>query len=391
MNKRSVKDLDVRGKRVLVRVDFNIPIRNGQVTDDTRIVRALPTVRYLLEQGARPVLISHLGRPKGVPDPECAMDPVAQRLEELLGAPVLKLDAAVGPEVEEALATFDGGVVLLENSRFYPGEAKNDPEFSEQLASLADLYVDDAFAVAHRAHATTVGVAELLPAAAGFLMEEELDNLDRVLHTSRHPFVAILGGAKVSDKLGVIESLLQVADTLLVGGAMCFTFFKAKGLETGNSLVEDDYLEETRRLMDEAGDKLVLPTDVVVAESMEEDAPSEVVRVEEISADLMGLDIGPETVQEFRGHVVDAKIIFWNGPMGVFEVDAFAKGTEGVAWAVAQSGAVSIVGGGDSVAAVRKLGLEDRMSFISTGGGASLEYVEGRELPGLAVLPEKEA
>jgi phosphoglycerate kinase len=392
MNKRSVKDLDVRGKRVLVRVDFNIPIRNGQVTDDTRIVRALPTVRYLLEQGARPVLISHLGRPKGAPDPECAMDPVAQRLEELLGAPVLKLDATVGPEVEEALATFDdGGVVLLENSRFYPGEAENDPEFSEQLASLADLYVDDAFAVAHRAHATTVGVAKLLPAAAGLLMEEELDNLDRVLHTSRHPFVAILGGAKVSDKLGVIESLLQVADTLLVGGAMCFTFFKAKGLEVGNSLVEDDYLEEARRLMDEAGDKLVLPTDVVVAESVEEDAPSEVVRAEEIPAGLMGLDIGPETVQEFRGHVVDAKIIFWNGPMGVFEVDAFAKGTEGVARAVAQSGAVSIVGGGDSVAAVRKLGLEDRMSFISTGGGASLEYVEGRELPGLAVLPEKEA
>ena len=391
MNKRSVRDLDVRGKRVLVRVDFNIPIRNGQVTDDTRIARALPTIRYLLDQGARPALISHLGRPKGAPEPDCAMDPVALRLEELLGAPVLKLDTAVGPEVEEALAEVGEGVVLLENSRFYPGETENDPEFSEQLTSPFDLYVNDAFAAAHRTHATTVGVAKLLPAAAGLLMEEELDNLDRVLHTSRHPFVAILGGSKVSDKLGVIETLLEVSDTLLVGGAMCFTFFKAKGFETGNSLVEDDYLEETERLMDEAGGKLVLPTDVVVAESMEEDAPSEVVRVEEIPDDSMGLDIGPETVQEFKGHVVDAKIIFWNGPMGVFEVDAFAKGTEGVAQAVAQSGAVSIVGGGDSGAAVRQLGLEDRMSFVSTGGGASLEYVEGRELPGLAVLPDKEA
>ena len=390
MNKRSVRDLDVRGKRVLVRVDFNVPIRDGQVADDKRIVRALPTIRYLLEQGAYPALISHLGRPKGAPDPDCAMDPIALRLEELLEAPVLKLDIAVGPEVEEALAEVGEGVVLLENSRFYPGETENDPEFSEQLASPFDLYVNDAFAVAHRAHATTVGVAKLLPAAAGLLMEEELDNLDRVLHTSRHPFVAILGGSKVSDKLGVIEALLEVSDTLLVGGAMCFTFFKAKGFETGNSLVEDDYLEVTERLMDEAGERLVLPTDVVVAENME-DAPSKAVRVEELPTDSMGLDIGPETVEKFESYIADAKIIFWNGPMGVFEVDAFAKGTEGVAQAVAQSGAVSIVGGGDSGAAVRQLGLEDRMSFVSTGGGASLEYVEGRELPGLAVLPDKEA
>ena len=390
MNKRSVRDLDVRGKRVLVRVDFNIPIRDGQVTDDKRIARALPTIRYLLEQGARPALISHLGRPKGAPDPDCAMDPVALRLEELLEAPVLKLGTAAGPEVEEALAEVGEGVVLLENSRFYPGETENDPEFSEQLASPFDLYVNDAFAAAHRTHATTVGVAKLLPAAAGLLMEEELDNLDRVLHTSRHPFVAILGGSKVSDKLGVIETLLEVSDTLLVGGAMCFTFFKAKGFETGNSLVEDDYLEETERLMDEAAGKLVLPTDVVVAENMK-DAPSKVVGAEELPSDSMGLDIGPETVEKFEGYIADAKIIFWNGPMGVFEVDAFAKGTEGVAEAVAKSGAVSIVGGGDSGAAVRQLGLEDRMSFVSTGGGASLEYVEGRELPGLAVLPEKEA
>jgi phosphoglycerate kinase len=392
VNKRSVRDLDVRGKRVLVRVDFNVPVKNGQVTDDTRIVRALPTIRNLLERGAFPILISHLGRPKGGPDPEYAMDPVARKLEELLQVQVLKLDAAVGPEVEEALDRWNGeGVVLLENSRFYPGETKNDPEFSKQLASLAELYVDDAFAVAHRAHASTVGVAKLLPTAAGLLMEEEIDNLDRALYGREQPFVAILGGAKVSDKLQVLESMLEISDTLLVGGAMCFTFLKAKGLETGNSLVEDDYLEETNRIMDEAGENLLLPVDVAVAESLEENVPSKVVRVEEIPADCIGLDIGPETVEEFDEYIAQAKIIFWNGPMGVFEVDAFAKGTEGIARAVAKSGAVSIVGGGDSVAAVRKLGLEDRMGFVSTGGGASLEYVEGKELPGVAVLPEKEA
>ena len=391
MNKRSVRDLDVRDKRVFVRVDFNVPVKDGQVTDDTRIQRALPTIRYLLERGARPALISHLGRPKGEPDPKYAMDPVAKKLEELLGVPVRKLDTAVGPEVEEALNDLDGeGVVLLENSRFYPGETENDPEFAEQLASPFDLYVDDAFGAAHRAHATTVGVAELLPAAAGLLLEEEIDNLDKVLRTPERPFVAILGGAKVSDKVGVIESLLEVADTLLVGGAMCFTFFKARGYEVGRSLVEDEYLEEAKRLMDEAGERLVLPIDVVVAEKMEEDAQARVVRVEEMPEDMMGLDIGPETVEEFRGYIADAKTIFWNGPMGVFEIDAFAKGTEGVARAVAESEAISIVGGGDSVAAVRKLGLEDEMGFISTGGGASLEYVEGKELPGVVVLPNKE-
>lgn len=391
MHKRSVRDLDVRGKRVLVRVDFNVPVKDGEVTDDTRIQRALPTLRYLLEQGARPVLISHLGRPKGAPDSEHTMDPVARRLEELLRAPVLKLDAAVGPKVVEALDRSDEGVVLLENSRFYPGETKNDSEFSEELASLADLYVDDAFGAAHRAHATTVGVAELLPAAAGLLMEEELDYLNKVMRSPERPFVAIIGGAKVSDKLGVIENLLDIADTLLIGGAMCFTFFNAQGCEVGNSLVEDNYLEETKRLMEEAGEKLVLPVDVVVAEKIEETAPSMVVKVEEIPTDHIGVDIGPETIEKFGDYVIDAKTILWNGPMGVFEIEAFAKGTQGVARAVAESEAVSIVGGGDSVAAVRKLGLEDQMSFISTGGGASIEYVEGKELPGVAVLPEKEA
>src|SRR3712207_2522910 len=266
MNKRSVRDLDVRGKRVLVRVDFNVPVREGRVTDDTRIQRALPTIRHILSEEGRPILISHLGRPKGEPDPAYAMDPVAQRLEELLGERVLKLDEAVGPEVERALDDWtDRGVVLLENSRFHPGETKNDPELSDQLASLADLYVDDAFGAAHRAHATTVGVAERLPAAAGLLLEEEVDYLDGVLEDPERPFVAILGGAKVSDKLGVIESLLEVADTVLIGGAMCFTFFKAQDHEVGHSLLEDDYLEEARRLMDEAGGKLVLPVDVVAA------------------------------------------------------------------------------------------------------------------------------
>jgi len=395
MNKRSVRDLDARGKRVLVRVDFNVPVKEGRVTDDTRIRRALPTVRHLLSEGAQPVLISHLGRPKGGPDPKYSMDPVAQRLEEVLGEPVLKLDAAVGLEVEEALDSWDGsGVVLLENSRFYPGETKNDPEFSGQLASLADLYVDDAFGAAHRAHATTVGVAEQLPAAAGLLLEEEVDYLDGVLESPERPFVAILGGAKVSDKLGVIESLLGVADTLLIGGAMCFTFFKAKEHEVGDSLVEDDYIEEAARLMDEAGEKLVLPVDVVVADSMEEDAGGETVGVDEIPADKMGLDIGARTVELFEERISDARTIFWNGPMGVFEIDAFARGTEGVARAVAaagESGATTVIGGGDSVAAVSELGLEEKMSHISTGGGASLEYIEGKELPGVAVLPEKGA
>src|ERR671917_2325469 len=346
MNKRSARDLDVRDKRVLVRVDFNVPVKDGQVTDDTRIQRALPTIRHILSEGGRPILISHLGRPRGEPDPEYAMDPVAERLEELLGETVLKLDAAVGPEVEEALESWDGrGVVLLENSRFYPGETKNDPEFADQLAAPFDLYVDDAFGAAHRAHATTVGVAERLPAAAGLLLEEEVDYLDAVLEDPERPFVAILGGAKVSDKLGVIESLLGTADSLLVGGAMCFTFFKALGHEVGNSLVEDDYLEEARRLMGEADERLILPVDVVVADAIEEGVETETVPVDDIPAGKLGLDIGYDTVARFGKHIADASTIFWNGPMGVFEIDVFAKGTEGVARAVAKSGATSVVGG----------------------------------------------
>ncbi|QIN83419.1 phosphoglycerate kinase [Rubrobacter tropicus] len=392
MNKKSVRDLDVGDKRVLVRVDFNVPVKDGEVTDDTRIRRALPTIQHLLSEGARPALISHLGRPKGEPDPKYSMDPVARRLEELLGEPVKKLDTAVGPEVGEALEGTGGGVVLLENSRFYAGETKNDAGFSEELAGPFDLYVNDAFGAAHRAHATTVGVAERLPAAAGLLMEAEIDYLDGVLQDPERPFVAILGGVKVSDKLGVIESLLGVADSLLIGGAMCFTFFKAQGYEIGNSLVEEDYMQEAKRLTDEAGERLVLPTDVVVADAMEEDAGTQTVPVSGIPSGKMGLDIGPESVEVFRDKISGAKTIFWNGPMGVFEIDAFAKGTEGVAKAVAEAsggGATSVIGGGDSVAAVNKLGLDDQMGHISTGGGASLEYVEGKELPGVAVLPDR--
>jgi len=390
MNKLGVRDVDVGDKRVLVRVDFNVPVKDGEVTDDTRIRRALPTIRHLLEEGAHPVLISHLGRPKGEPDQNYAMDPVAARLQELLGEPVVKLNAAIGPEVVEALDDWDGrGVVLLENSRFYPGETSNDPRFADQLAALADVYVDDAFGAAHRAHATTVGVAKRMPATAGLLMEDEIDYLDKVLQDPERPFVAILGGAKVSDKLGVIESLLGTADSLLIGGAMCFTFFEALGHEVGDSLVEEDYLEEAKRLMAEGGERLVLPVDVVVADAMEEGAESEIVAVDLIPSGKMGLDIGPKTVALFEGHISGASTIFWNGPMGVFEIDAFAKGTEGVARTIAESGATSVVGGGDSVAAVNKLGLEGRMSHISTGGGASLEYVEGKELPGIAVLPDK--
>jgi phosphoglycerate kinase len=318
------------------------------------------------------------------------MDPVAEHLEGLLGEPVLKLDTAVGPEVEDDLENWNGeGVALLENSRFYTGETENDSEFARHLANLVDIYVNDAFGAAHRAHATTVGVAEHLPSAAGLLLAEEVDYLDSVLKEPERPFVAILGGAKVSDKLGVIESLLGLADSLLIGGAMCFTFFKAQGFEVGNSLVEDDYLEEAKRLMDEAGDRLLLPVDVTIAEKMEEDAGSRSVEVNSIPEGWMGLDIGEKTVETFRERITGAKTIFWNGPMGVFEIDAFAKGTEGVAQAVAESEATSVVGGGDSVAAVTKLGLEDEMSFISTGGGASLEYVEGKELPGVTALPEK--
>ena len=390
MNKKSVRDLDLRGKRVLVRVDFNVPVKDGQVTDDTRIRRALPTIRYILSEGGSPIVISHLGRPKGGPDPEYAMDPVAKRLEELLGEPVLKLDAAIGPEVQEALNNWDArGVVLLENSRFYPGETKNDPEFSDQLAALADAYVDDAFGAAHRAHATTVGVAERLPASAGLLLEEEVDYLDGVLKDPERPFVAILGGAKVSDKLGVIESLLDVADTLLIGGAMCFTFFEARGYATGKSLVEDDQLDTARALLEQAGRdnrQIILPMDAVVAREAKPKVETEVVAIDSIPDDQRMLDVGPMTVERFLQATEGAAAVVWNGPLGVYEVPPFDQGTKALAQGLAGSSAETIVGGGDLVAALQELGIADRMSFVSTGGGATLEFLEGKTLPGIAAL-----
>jgi len=388
MNKRGVRDLDVGGKRVLVRVDFNVPVKDGEVTDDTRIRRALPTIRYLLQEGARPVLISHLGRPKGEPDQKYAMDPVATRLQELLGEPVEKLDAAVGPEVEEALDDWDGqGVVLLENSRFYPGETKNDPEFADQLAALADRYVNDAFGAAHRAHATTVGVAGLLPAYAGLLLEREVEELTRVRDDPERPLVVVLGGAKVTDKIGVLERFLEIADEVLIGGAMCFAFFRAQGIGTGDSLVEDEGIEMAKGLLrDPRG--LRLPTDLVLGDSFSADAerrPSEGV---EVPAGWMGLDVGPETVGGYSEAIAGAGTVLWNGPMGAFELEPFAAGTRGVAEAVAEASGHTVVGGGDSAAALAEFGLADRVDWLSTGGGASLELLEGKELPGVAVLLE---
>ena len=390
MNKQTIRDADVAGKRVFVRVDFNVPLQDGQVTDDSRIRAAVPTIKALVDQGAQVVLASHLGRPKGKVQDGLRLRPVGARLTQLIRRNVPVTGDALGVGTEDAVKRMrPGEVLLLENLRFHAEEEANDPEFAKALAAYADVYVNDAFGTAHRAHASTVGIAELLPAYAGLLMERELEMLSKLLESPERPFAAILGGAKVSDKLGVIESLLETADSLLVGGAMCFTFFKALGYEIGDSLVEDDYLEEARRLMGEADERLILPLDVVVAEAMEEGVETETVPVDAIPAGKLGLDIGHDTVALFGRHISDARTIFWNGPMGVFEIDAFAKGTEGVAKAVADSDATSVVGGGDSVAAVNKLGLEDQMSHISTGGGASLEYVEGKELPGVAVLPGK--
>jgi phosphoglycerate kinase len=393
MDKKSVRDLDVDGKRVLVRVDFNVPVKDGQVTDDTRIRRALPTIEHLLAQGAKPALISHLGRPKGAPDPKYAMDPVAKRLGELLDGPVEKLDTAVGPEVEDALGNIpEGGVVLLENSRFYPGETKNDPEFSEGLAAPFELYVNDAFGAAHRAHAYDgrrrgeAAVGGGVPNGGGARQPR------RTPARPGRPFVAILGGAKVSDKLGVIESLLGVADTLLIGGAMCFTFFKAQGIRDRQP---PSSRTTTWRRRSASWGRPARSWSCPWTSSSPRRWRRAPRRKQsgwtDIPAGQMGLDVGPRTVEEFRSHIGGARTIFWNGPMGVFEIEAFAEGTEGVARAVADSAARSVVGGGDSVAAVAKLGLEDQMGFISTGGGASLEYIEGKELPGVAVLPKGEA
>jgi phosphoglycerate kinase len=387
MNKQTIRDIDVHGKRVLVRVDFNVPLKEGTVADDVRIRAALPTLNYLLDQGAALILCSHLGRPKGKVAPELKMDPVAARLSELLGRPVKKLDDCVGPEVEAAAkAMRPGDVILLENTRFHPEETANDPEFARQMASLAEMYVNDAFGTAHRAHASTVGVAQYLPAVAGFLMEKELAFLSQATENPVHPYIAILGGAKISDKIGVIESLLRQCDRLLIGGGMANTFFKALGFEVGDSLVEEDAVSTAQSLLEDAGGQLVLPVDVVIADAFDNDANSQVVAPNEVSAGWRILDIGPKTISTFESALGGAKTVVWNGPLGVFEMPNFARGTFAVAELLARVDATTIIGGGDSAAAVKQAGLADKMAHVSTGGGASLEFLEGKVLPGVAAL-----
>jgi phosphoglycerate kinase len=389
-NKKTIRDVDYGGKRVLVRVDFNVPIKEGEVGDDTRIQAALPTIEYLLDQNAALILCSHLGRPKGEPDPQFSLRPVAKYLDALINSPVKFCEDCVGPVAEEASAALKTGEVLvLENTRFHPGEKKNDPEMAKQLAALADLYVNDAFGSAHRAHASTEGVAQYLPAAAGFLMEKEINYLGQAIASPERPFIAILGGAKISDKIGVIRNLLQKTDQILIGGGMANTFFKALGYPTGDSLIEEDVLEVARQLVDEAGTRLRLPVDVVIADGFTNDARSKVMAMAPIPDGWRILDIGPDTVSAYKKAIKGAGTVVWNGPMGVFEFPNFAKGTFGVAEAVAESGATSIIGGGDSVAAIKQSGLAGKITHMSTGGGASLEMLEGVELPGLAALEDK--
>jgi phosphoglycerate kinase len=390
VNKKTVRDVPVQGKRVLVRVDFNVPLENGQVADDTRIRAALPTINYLLDHGAAVILMSHLGRPKGQIRDELRLDPVAHRLSELLGREVIKLDDCIGPEVETAAAQLQPGqVLLLENLRFHPEEEGNDQGFAQKLASLADLYVNDAFGTAHRAHASTAGVTSYLPSVAGFLMERELEMLGKTLADPARPFVAILGGAKISGKIGVIRSLLASVDLLLLGGGMANTFLKARGHEVGESLVEDDSLGVAREILENAGERLVLPVDVVVADAFSEDANTQTVSVEQVPPGWRILDIGPRTVGLYEEKLASAGTVVWNGPMGVFEFPKFAAGTIALATSLASTHATTIVGGGDSVAALQQAGLADKMTHVSTGGGASLEFLEGKTLPGVAALEDK--
>lgn len=389
-NKKSIKDIDVKGKKVLVRVDFNVPLKDGVISDDTRITAALPTINYLLSQDAAVILCSHLGRPKAGPDPKLSLKPVADHLQTLIPNKVFFVDDSVGEKVEKAArALKPGEVLVLENTRFYPEEEKNDPDYAKKLAALADIYVNDAFGSAHRAHASTEGVTHYRQGVAGFLLEKEIKYLSGAIENPRRPFIAILGGAKISDKIGVIKNLLTKADKVLIGGGMANTFLKAKGFQMADSLVQDDALEMANEILSSGSDKLVLPKDLVIADAFEDSAAKKTIKVGNIPEHWRALDIGPETVKEFSNIIEDAGTVVWNGPMGVFEMPNFAVGTFEVAKAVAQSKAVSIIGGGDSVAAIQESGLSDKVTHISTGGGASLEMLEGIALPGVAALQDK--
>lgn len=394
MNKKSVKDIDVKGKVVFCRVDFNVPMKDGQVTDETRIRAALPTIQYLSEQGAKVVLASHLGRPKGEVVEELRLNAVAEKLQELSGKNVVKTDEAYGDAVKAEIAKLEeGGLLLLENVRFYAGEEKNDPELAKAFADLADVYVNDAFGAAHRAHASTEGIAKHIPAVAGFLMEKELEVLGKALSNPERPFTAIIGGAKVKDKIGVIDNLLDKVDNLIIGGGLAYTFIKALGHDVGKSLLEEDKIDLAKSYLETAKEKGVnfyMPVDVVVADDFSNDANTQVVSIDSIPSDWEGLDAGPKTREIYADVIKNSKLVIWNGPMGVFELDTFANGTKAVAEALAEANdTYSVIGGGDSAAAVEKFNLADKMSHISTGGGASLEFMEGKELPGVVALNDK--
>ncbi len=390
MNKKTVKDIDLKGKRVLMRVDFNVPMQDGKVTDDKRIRASLPTIQYVLDQGASLILMSHLGRPKGGPSPEFSLKAAAEVLSNLLGRPVKMAPDTVGPEVEKTAKELKPGeVLMLENTRFYPGEEKNDLDLAKKMAALGEVYVNDAFGSAHRAHSSTEGVARFLPAVSGFLMEQELEYLGRATANPEHPYIAILGGAKISDKIAVVENLLKRCDKLIIGGGMANTFLAAKGCNMQDSLVETASVDVAKGIMEKAGDKLLLPVDAVVADKFEAEANSKVVDADKIPAGWRMMDIGPKSIELFEKAVKGAKLVVWNGPMGVFEMPKFAEGTFAIAKALADSGATTVIGGGDSASAVKKAGVAKKMTHVSTGGGASLEFLEGKELPGVAALQSK--
>ncbi|MEK3732634.1 MULTISPECIES: phosphoglycerate kinase [Paenibacillus] len=393
MNKKSVRDVEVNGKRVFVRVDFNVPLEDGKITDDTRIRETLPTINYLIERGAKVILASHMGRPKGEVVESLRLNPASERLSELLGKPVAKADEAVGEAVKAQVEKLQNGdVLVLENVRFYPGEEKNDPELAKQFAELADLFVNDAFGAAHRAHASTEGIAHHLPAVSGLLMEKELSVLGKALSNPDRPFTAIIGGSKVKDKIDVINNLLTLADNVIIGGGLAYTFFKAQGHEIGKSLLDAEKLDTALGFIEKAkelGKNFYLPEDIVVTDDFSADANTKVVTIDSIPADWEGIDIGPKTREKYAEVIKNSKLVVWNGPMGVFEIEPFSHGTRAVAQACAETSAYTVIGGGDSAAAAEKFGVADKMDHISTGGGASLEFMEGKALPGVVALNDK--